>query len=535
MKIQRTVTKSSIIWGSLAILAVVVYLFGLTLPLLGPDEPRYAQVAREMFERGDWVTPTLGGFHWFEKPALLYWLQITFYHIFGVGEFAARFGSALFGLGTIASLWLLARSLITEKSQNHLRKRVASSPATNLPPAYAVGSDSTAAGLNTFPNYLALIAASSLGILVFSRAASFDIIVTFPMTASLVSFFIFDRSAEGSRTKKYLPLVLFYFFIGMSLIAKGLIGILFPFAIVAFYYVLSRRLPSRIFIFSLVWGLFMTAVVAAIWYLPMYERNGWEFIDVFIIQHHFIRFSSNKYQHPQPFFFFLWVLPLMVFPWTAFFFAAVWRAMRGFFRRRGAASREEREIASAANPLQLFAYSWLLVPLVFFSLSGSKLPGYILPSVPAAIIITSVFVFELVETGKRWRKAVISIFIATLLGVAALLIFAVPKFADADSVKSLISAADARGFAERRVFMVYTLSHNAEFYAAGRLLRDETGKQKTFYRVEDLVPVLGHENANSALALVPVERLALLQRDERIKTEIIEDNTELAIVAISLK
>src|SRR5437879_1872073 len=82
------------VWILLAILTVFVYFFGLTLPFLGPDEARYAQVGREMLERGDWVTPTLGGFNWLEKPALLYWLEIVSYKIFGVNEFAARFGPA---------------------------------------------------------------------------------------------------------------------------------------------------------------------------------------------------------------------------------------------------------------------------------------------------------------------------------------------------------------------------------------------------------------------------------------------------------
>src|SRR3954470_2195865 len=89
-------------WPLLLFAAVIVfYLYGLGhLPLVGPDEPRYAQVAREMFERGDMVTPTLGGHTWFEKPALLYWMMMAGYKLFGVSEWAARLGPALSGLLT---------------------------------------------------------------------------------------------------------------------------------------------------------------------------------------------------------------------------------------------------------------------------------------------------------------------------------------------------------------------------------------------------------------------------------------------------
>src|SRR5437899_3242512 len=98
---QRPEARSRYVWYFFTVLIVFTYFFGLTIPLLGPDEPRYAQVAREMLDRGDFVTPTLGGFNWFEKPALFYWLEMASYKIFGVTEFAAGFGSALFGLGTI--------------------------------------------------------------------------------------------------------------------------------------------------------------------------------------------------------------------------------------------------------------------------------------------------------------------------------------------------------------------------------------------------------------------------------------------------
>src|ERR687895_2893188 len=99
-------------WLLFFLAAAAFYLYGLGhLPLVGPDEPRYAQVAREMFLRGDLVTPTLGGHTWFEKPALLYWLMIAAYKVFGVSEWSARLGPALCGLLTIAAVWCVGRAI----------------------------------------------------------------------------------------------------------------------------------------------------------------------------------------------------------------------------------------------------------------------------------------------------------------------------------------------------------------------------------------------------------------------------------------
>ena len=98
------------------LIVVVFYLFGLSyLPLLGPDEPRYAQVAREMLMRGDLITPTLGGHTWFEKPALLYWMIIAAAKVFGMNEWSARLGPAICGLLTIAACWLVGRELERER------------------------------------------------------------------------------------------------------------------------------------------------------------------------------------------------------------------------------------------------------------------------------------------------------------------------------------------------------------------------------------------------------------------------------------
>lgn len=496
-----------IFWLIAAGLTVFVYFFGLSIPLLGPDEPRYAQVAREMFESGDWITPTLGGFNWFEKPALLYWLQIISYNLFGVSEVSARIGPAVFGLGTAAGLWILGRAAAKE------------------------------IGARDFPNWLALIAATSLGLIVFARGASFDIILTFPMTAAMVGFFVFDyRERTGDERSVYLPLVLFYFFVGVSLLAKGLVGAVFPFGIIVFYYLISRRLPNKVFLASLVWGSLITLAVAATWYLPMYQRNSWEFVDQFFIQHHFQRYTSNKYLHPQPFYFFLWVLPLMTLPWLPFFVAGVWKFVKNIFstgNSNGKPGHQGVVALSPSEPLLLYAFAWLLVPLAFFSFSGSKLSGYILPALPPALIITTFCVFRFIANRPSRQRLVQSLAIATLVIVTGILIFVVPPFAETDSVKSLIAAADARGFGDRKILTLYTVSHNAEFYAAARLVRDSAGKQKQLNNTNEVAEMIGSLATDSALVIYPLRLESHLLTAREVRADKIKDNGEYGIAIVT--
>ncbi len=496
-------SESKIIRFVLGAMAVFAYFFGLNIPFLGPDEARYAQVAREMFERGDWVTPTLGGYHWFEKPARLYWLEIASFHVFGVNEFTARFGPAVFGLGTVLSLWILGKSL-------------------QMPNV----------GSARFSTSIALIAASTLGILAFAHGASFDIIVTFPITAALCSFFIWHTKNEKGSTEKGPgisgSLILFYVFIGVALLAKGLIGAIFPLAIVTFYYLLSRQLPSRTFLLSLSWGAFIVFAVASLWYVPMYLKHGYEFIDEFFIQHHFQRFTSNKYQHPQPFYFFFIVLPLMTLPWLPFVVASIWYFARSRIRQVPAFL----DLPIAASPLVLFSLSWLLVPLVFFSFSGSKLPGYVLPAVPAAVILAAVYLFKLGWERSKWHSITQLIALLVFIGTIILQLTVMPWFAPTDSVKTLVAAADERGYRNERILAFYSVSHNAEFYAVGRLIRDTEGKQRAFYSVEEVAAQIDREPSRRLLTLVKLQDMAKMNAGGRLSIDVIADNTEYAIVLV---
>jgi 4-amino-4-deoxy-L-arabinose transferase-like glycosyltransferase len=430
----------------LFLVIIAFYFYGLgALPLLGPDEPRYAQVAREMFLRGDLVTPTLGGHTWFEKPALLYWMMIGSYKILGVNEWSARLGPALCGLLTIAAVAYVGRAV--ERASD-----VEGAPG-----------EATGFGFSSV-----LVMASSLGLIVFSRAASFDVAITMT-TAWALAFFVVYELSERRRT---LLLVGFYAFVGLSLLAKGLVGIVIPFGVVGVYFLLRRTWPTRQVWLSLLWGVPLVLAVSAIWYGPVIGRHGWTFIDEFFIQHHFARYVSNKYHHPQPLYFYPAIILLLALPWSPFLFTSLAKIRTWAWRG-----------AKAFSVVRVFALAWLALPIVFFSFSNSKLPGYILPSLPAVAFLIA---DHLVHSKSRWIPSPtvrLVIFGATLIFVAALLIFAAPRFARRESVKDLLQLADARGYGSAPVLARTGDDRTAQFYAYNRVVYKSDGEVMTFDEV----------------------------------------------------
>ena len=494
-------------WTILFLAIGAFYLYGLgAFPLVGPDEPRYAEVAREMFVRGDFITPTLGGLPWFEKPSLLYWLMMASYRVFGVSEYAARFGPAVCGLMTAALVWWAARS-------------VAESP------------EEAEAQSSGIANWSALVLLSSLGAIGFSRGASFDIVLTMTLTGALSCFIVWHRRSTEEPRASVKLLIGFYLFIGLSLLAKGLVGVILPFGVLALFFLLRREWPPRAFIKSLAWGIPLSLACAALWYGPMIYRHGWVFVDQFLIQHHFARFLSNKYRHPQPFYFYLPVLALLILPWTVVFIAALVSSRRMSWRA-----------VISADSLRVFAIAWVAVPLIFFSFSGSKIPGYILPVLPAASLLVGerISCFLRMNRGDRvirltgaliamvaifaaWysvRKlsvavswAVAGSFLVLVPAVIALiapkkrailfLLFALTPFAvavialrpaaaiaEGESVRSLIRAADARGHSSAPVFFMLSDDRTAEFYAGGRLVYQPSGEPFRFDGAHELAAAL---------------------------------------------
>jgi 4-amino-4-deoxy-L-arabinose transferase-like glycosyltransferase len=462
----------------LLLFAIIIafYLYGLgKLPLLGPDEPRYAQVAREMFLTGDLITPMLGHHTWFEKPALLYWMIAGAFKVFGVSEWSARFGPALCGLLTIAAVWYVGRELDREEPRG-------------------------------FAFWSVVVTASCLGLIVFSRAASFDVVITMTSTWALAFFLL--HKLPTTRNKQRL-LAGFYVFVGLSLLAKGLVGIVIPFGVVGLYYLLRRTWPSRSVWLSLFWGVPIAIAVSAIWYGPVIARHGWTFIDEFFIQHHFARYVSNKYHHPQPIWFYPVIILMLALPWTPYLIVALATVRRWAWHG-----------GDSLSIVRVFSLAWLLLPLVFFSFSGSKLPGYVLPVLPAVALLVSDRLTRMFN--PKWPLIIAG---ATVVLVVIVLNFGAMRYARPESVRDLLLMADARGYANAPVLAQRSDDRSAEFYAYGRVVYGSNGEPITF---DEISVDEARARSGKFVVMIPVEYLDNVRGVKTI--EVLGDNGKTAVL-----
>ncbi len=317
-----------------------LFFFGLgSFGLVGPDEPRYAQVAREMLARHEFTTPILYGQPWLEKPVLYYWRAMLAFELFGVKDWVARLPSATFGTALVAIIYF------------HMKR-------------FRAGAQLNAA----------LITASAAAVIGFARGASTDIQLAAPFAIGMLGWIAWHD------TGKKFWLVDFYFFMAIGTLAKGPVApALAGMILVAFA---AARRDWRLVLRTLwVPGIVLYSVVVLPWYISVYLDNP-DFFRVFFVEHNLERYTSNMFHHPQPFWYYLPVLVLGLAPWTVLAGAAFVDALR---RWRGRLIKP----GEAENNFLVFLTVWAVVPIVFFSLSGAKLPGYILPAMPAWTLLTA--------------------------------------------------------------------------------------------------------------------------------------------------
>jgi 4-amino-4-deoxy-L-arabinose transferase-like glycosyltransferase len=352
--------------------------------LVGADEPRYAQVAREMMSRNDWVTPTLNGKPWMEKPPLYYWQAMVSYRVAralgagndGVNDRSARFPGALDATVMVAAIYFFLRRF---------------RPGSELDGA--------------------LITASCAGVIGFAHAVSTDMALTATFAIALLAWFAFYER------RRNVDLAIFYVFLGLGLLAKGPVAPALAAVIILLFALFKRDWGI---VFQTLWlpGIALFLAVALPWYIVVQMRNP-EFFRVFILEHNLARFSTNVYHHPQPFWFYLPVFLLALIPWTLWLIAAVVERVRQIRREGGGA------FGSPDDSWALFLLVWMVVPVLFFSLSQSKLPGYILPAVPAAALLVTEYLAARRELATSEREGRISLLMAALHGIlCGLLVFA---------------------------------------------------------------------------------------------------------------
>lgn len=352
-----------------------LFFFGLAyFGLVGADEPRYAQVAREMLARHDWITPTLGGKPWLEKPSLYYWQAMLAYRVFGVSDWAARLPSAL-----DATLMVLAVYLFLRRFR----------PGFHLDGA--------------------LMTASAAAVIGFARAASTDMPLAATFTIALLAWYAWHESGS----KSYLDW--FYIFLGLAMLAKGPVAPALA-AVIIVIFALAKG--ERQIIWRTLWipGILLFCAVGLPWYIAVQMRNP-EFFRVFILEHNLARFGTDLYHHHQPFWYYLPVVLLGLLPWTMLVASALLESIRGWWA-------EGREIFRSEDGFSAFLVIWLIVPLVFFSISASKLPGYIVPALPAGTLLLTEYVRRHANDDDRPRilPIVLHSIVAALLVVPALML-----------------------------------------------------------------------------------------------------------------
>ncbi|MGC3965594.1 MAG: glycosyltransferase family 39 protein [Rhodocyclaceae bacterium] len=308
----------------LLLLLLPLFVFMLNLagaPLFDVDEGAFSEATREMFVRHDFISTWLNGSPRFDKPILVYWCQAFFVWLFGPNEWSFRLPSAI-----AAAVWCHAAGLFASQR---------------------AGKD---AGWMA-----AIVGMTSIGVFAIGRAATADALLN--MLLALALFDAWRHLETGARA----PLLRSYLWIALGVLTKGPIALLVPGATTMLYCLFSGRLGAWLRSVFNPMGWVILIAIALPWYAAEYHVHGRDFIDGFFLKHNVERFSGPLEGHSGSAFYYVLMVPVLLLPWLAWLVAAV-----------GHLASDLRD------PLRRFLWVWCLFVVVFFSLSGTKLPHYAL-------------------------------------------------------------------------------------------------------------------------------------------------------------
>ena len=381
---DHTLPSQPLLWLLALLLSIVWFVMLGTRTLVPTDEGRYAEMAREMLASGDWITTRLNGIKYFEKPPLQIWMTALAFKLFGLGEWQARLWTGLCGYAGIILTGV--------------------------------------AGMHVFGRRTGVAAALILGSCLFWSAMghinTLDMGLAGGMTLALCGMLV-SQVAAGPTAAAVRRNWMLACWAGMALavLSKGLIGLALPGAVLIVYTLVARdwAIWTRLHLLA---GLLVFSAITVPWFVLVSLHNP-EFARFFFIHEHFERFTSKVHHRTGAWYYFLPILVAGLLPWLAVAVQAMVAGCRERFDETVTALPARR-----FQPKKLLLV-WSILIFVFFSVSGSKLPSYILPIFPALALLLAAYLQD--APRRAWWLLAGSI---TLLGIGMLVLVAkMPQFA----------------------------------------------------------------------------------------------------------
>lgn len=333
--------------------------------LVDETEPLFAEAARQMTVTNNWVTPYFNGETRFDKPPLIYWLIGVLYQLIGVNEWAVRIPSALSAIALVCLGFYTLKyfGLIHYNQQDFQQQK-------QLLVSAFIGSSLMALNPQT---------------IIWGRTGVSDMLLSGCMGGALFCFFWGYTCSASSKQQKFSRqwYLAFYILLALAVLTKGPVGIVLPILIITCFLFYVGQFKQVIQELNLVWGAIIFSFLTIPWYVLVWLKNGQTYLDSFFGYHNFARFTEVVNGHDAPWYFYFLVVLILFAPWSVYLPVAIANTQ---WWRRSYWLKQPRE-----NHLQIFAFFWFVIIFIFFSISVTKLPSYVLPLIPAAAILVAFF------------------------------------------------------------------------------------------------------------------------------------------------
>ena len=342
--------------------------------LVDETEPLFAEAARQMTVTNNWITPYFNGETRFDKPPLVYWLMAVGYKLWGVNEWAVRLPSAVsaIAISVFGFMTLNRFSVTSPKLVNNYQKE------QQLWVAAIIGSGLMALNPHT---------------IIWGRTGVSDMLLSACMSCALFCFFFGYASEAVHKERCYLA---FYVLLALAVLTKGPVGIVIPGLIIGCFLLYTGNFLAVCQEMQLLRGAIIFGVITIPWFVLILRENGRVYWDSFFGYHNFERFTDVVNGHAAPWYFYFLIVLGLFAPWSVYLPGAI--ANMQWWKRKYWLKQPRKD------QLTLFAWFWFSCIFIFFSISVTKLPSYVLPLVPASAILVAAYWSDLLSNLKLKRQ-----------------------------------------------------------------------------------------------------------------------------------